>query len=148
MRLNIAPKDCRYIVDKNKKKIVCIIDETEYLFLNFVNSNFAIMLENMGEGWFYNNRKFLKKFHMPKRFVGIATCGDSDEWDEETGKLIAYSRAKDNLNKSFFKRANLYVNSIDREVDRATETLNVLGKKLTTNTERRHKKIASLIGEE
>ena len=36
MRLNIAPKDCRYIVDKNKKKIVCIIDETEYLFLNFV----------------------------------------------------------------------------------------------------------------
>ena len=149
MKLNISPADCRYIVDKNKKKVVCIIDETEHLFLDFVYSNFDVKLEDFGDAHFYvHNYNFTKKFLMPRRFVGIATCSETDEWDEETGKLIAYSRAKDNLNKSFFKRANLYINSLDREIDRATEVLNILGQKLTTNTTRRHEKIASLIGEE
>ena len=37
MKLNISSKDCKYIVDKNKRKVICIIDATEYLFLNFVH---------------------------------------------------------------------------------------------------------------
>ena len=149
MKLNISSKDCKYIVDKNKKKIVCIINDTEYLFLNFVYSNFDIMVQDIGDTDFYiRKNSFSKKFKMPKRFVGVATCSETDEWNEDTGKLIAYSRAKDNLNKSFFKRANLYVNTIDKEIDRATETLNILGQKLTNNTARRHEKIASLVGED
>lgn len=149
MKLNIAPADCRYIVDKDKKKVVCLIEDTERLFLEFVYSNFDVKLEDIGDAHFYiHNYNFTKKFLMPRRFVGIATCSETDMWDEETGKLIAYSRAKDNLNKSFFKRANLYINSLDREIDRATEVLNILGQKLTMNTTRRHEKIASIIGEE
>lgn len=149
MKLNISSKDCKYIVDKNKKKIVCIINDTEYLFLNFVYSNFDIMVQDIGDTDFYiRKNSFSKKFKMPKRFVGVATCSETDEWNEDTGKLIAYSRAKDNLNKSFFKRANLYINSIDKEVDRAAEMLSNLGYKLTINTTKRHEKIASLIGED
>ena len=149
MKLNISSKDCKYIVDKNKKKIVCIINDTEYLFLNFVYSNFDIMVQDIGDTDFYiRKNSFSKKFKMPKRFVGVATCSETDEWNEDTGKLIAYSRAKDNLNKSFFKRANLYINSIDKEVDRAAEMLSNLGYKLTINTTKRHEKITSLIGED
>lgn len=150
MKLNISSKDCKYIVDKDKRKVICIIDDTEYLFLNFVYSNFEIMIEDLGTSLFCNkntNKRFSKKFHMPKRFVGVATCGENDNWDEDTGKLIAYSRAKDNLNKSFFKRANLYINSIDKEVDKAAAALDNLGYKLSINTNKRHEKIASLIGE-
>lgn len=149
MKLNIAPTDCRYIVDKNKNKVICIIEDTERLFLKFVYSNFNVRLEDIGDAHFYiHNYNFTKKFLMPRRFVGIATCSETDEWDEETGKLIAYSRAKDNLNKSFFKRANLYINSLDKEIDRAAEVLNILGQKLEINTARRHEKISSIIGEE
>lgn len=148
MKLNISPKDCVYMVYPDKKKVVCIINNTEYLFLNFVYSNFNIMVQDIGDSDFYiTNHKFSKKFHMPKRFVGVATCSEDDQWDEEIGKLIAYSRAKDNLNKSFFKRANLYVNSIDKEVEKATETLSLLGYKLTLNTQHRHERIASILGE-
>lgn len=148
MKLNISPKDCVYMVYPDKKKVICIINNTEYLFINFVYSNFNIVFQDIGDNDFYiTNRKFSKKFHMPKRFVGVATCSEDDQWDEEIGKLIAYSRAKDNLNKSFFKRANLYVNSIDKEVEKATETLSLLGYKLTLNTQHRHERIASILGE-
>lgn len=146
MKLNINSKDCRYIVDKDKRKVVCIIDNTDETFIAFMNKNFKVFFSDDGPYW--GSAKFEKKLSMPRRFVGIATCGDTDEWNEETGKLIAYSRAKDNFNKSFFKRANLYVNTIDNEVERATEMLNMLGQKLTTNTARRHEKISALIGEE
>ena len=145
MKLNVNSKDCRYIVDKNKRKVVCIIDHTSDIFTDFMETNFKIFIY---DDPFWNSGKFMKKLIMPRRFIGIATCSPEDEWNEDTGRLIAYSRAKDNLNKSFFKRANLYINTLDKEIDRATETLNMIGQKLTNNTERRHEKIASLIGEE
>ena len=145
MKLNVNSKDCRYIVDKDKRKVVCIIDHTSDIFTDFMETNFKIFIY---DDPFWNSGKFMKKLIMPKRFIGIATCSPEDEWNEDTGKLIAYSRAKDNLNKSFFNRANLYINSLDKEIDRATEVLNILGQKLETNTARRHEKIASIIGEE
>lgn len=145
MKLNISSKDCKYIVDKNKRKVICIIDNTSDMFVDFMFRNFRVFFSDNG---FWGSKHFENKLRMPRRFVGVATCSDTDEWNEETGRLLAYSRAKDNLNKSFFKRANLYVNTIDKEIDRATETLNILGQKLTNNTARRHEKIASLVGED
>lgn len=146
MKLNINSKDCKYIVNKDKRKVVCIIENTSGMFIDFMSKNFKVFFSDNGPFW--GSMKFDKQLRMPHRFVGVATCSDEDEWNEETGRLIAYSRAKDNLNKSFFKRANLYVNTIDNEVERATEVLNILGQKLTTNTARRHEKISALIGEE
>ena len=84
---------------------------------------------------------------MPRRFVGIATCDPNDEFSVEAGKLIAFSKAKDKVQTSFFKRADLYVNTLDNWLQDAVEAINNYGKKLTENTKRRHQKIAELIGE-
>ena len=52
------------------------------------------------------------------------------------------------LLKSFFKRANTYINTLDNWVNEAANTLNALGEKLTINKEKRHNHIKELVGEE
>ena len=148
-RFNVKPEDCRYIVNEEKRKVICLIENTKYSFLNFANDNFVVSPDSLSNPW---GTITLPNLHdhllMPNRFCGIATCSDTDEWDEETGRLIAYSRAKDNLNKSFFKRANFFINTVDRHVNDAVNTLNRLGEKLEISTDRRHKKIIDAVGEE
>ena len=148
-KFNVRPSDCRYIVNKEKRTIVCLIEHTEYMFTDFAEANFDIPYDCLvrwrdGKPSRY---QFHKKLYMPKRFWGIATCAEDDEWDVEKGKFLAFSRAKDKLNKSFFKRANFYINTFDKSIDRAVEILNNLGDKLTTNTERRHLRLTELFGE-
>lgn len=139
---NIKPSDAKYIVDEKKKVVVCVIDKTEYLFMDFANENFKIA------PWTFMTDKFTTKMHMPNKFIGVATCSEDDEWNVETGKLIAFSRAKDKVNKSFFKRANTYINFLDRAADEAANTLTIIGEKLSINTDHRHNLINSIIGEE
>ena len=83
---------------------------------------------------------------MPNRFVGIATCNPEDKFSIEAGKLIAFSKAKDKIHKSFFKRANIYVNTIDNWLNQAIDNINHYGEKIEINTARRHTKIAELVG--
>ena len=148
-RFNVKPENCHYIVNEEKRKVVCLIENTKYSFINFANDNFIISPDNLSSPWAIPNIRNLRdRLLMPNRFCGIATCSDTDEWNEETGKLIAYSRAKDNLNKSFFKRANFFINTVDRHIGDAIDILNMLGQKLEVSTDRRHKKIKNIIGEE
>ena len=148
-KFNVKPSDCRYIVNEEKRTIVCLIEHTDCMFIHFAENNFDIPWNCMADPWCPKpmNKLFYKKFYMPKRFWGIATCAEDDEWDVEKGKFLAFSRAKDKLNKSFFKRANFYINTFDKSIDRAVEILNNLGDKLTTNTERRHLRLTELFGE-
>ena len=136
---NIKPSDATYFINEEKKVVVCIVDKTKHLFNDFVEENFEI--------WPCDS-SFFEKLEMPNKFTGVARCSENDEWNPETGKLIAFSRMKDNLNKSFFKRANTYVNFLDRAADEAADVLGKIGEKLSVNTEHRHNLINSLIGEE
>ena len=140
---NIKPSDATYFINEEKKVVVCTIDKTQYLFINFVRENFKIWPNNICDDNF-----LWCKLIMPNKFTGVARCSESDEWNVETGKLIAFSRMKDNLNKSFFKRANTYVNFLDRAADEAADVLGKIGEKLSVNTEHRHNLIDSIIGEE
>jgi len=145
MNLNITKENARFIVNPEKRKVVCIIEDTRDLFINFVEKNLPIKTYCRS---MWGDKHFEKQLLMPNRFIGIATCDITDEWNEETGKLIAFSRAKDNLHKSFFKRANTYINNIDDWLTEAVERINTYGDKITRNTERRHNRIAALLGEE
>lgn len=140
---NIKPSDATYFINENKKVVVCTINQTQYLFIEFVRENFKIWPGNI-----YEKCSFWHKLIMPNRFTGVARCSENDEWNPETGKLIAFSRMKDNLNKSFFKRANIYVNFLDRAADEAADVFGKIGEKLSVNTEHRHNLIDSIIGEE
>ena len=70
------------------------------------------------------------KIEMPKSFVGKAVCAEGDEWNEETGRMVAFAKAKDKCYKSFFKRANIFVQTIDARLGDMIETFNDFGLKL------------------
>lgn len=146
-KFNIRPEDCEYIVKEDERKVICILNDTKHLFTKFTAYNLPLPLDGV-----WNSGRPLSKLYnqllMPTRFIGVATCSLNDEWDEDTGKLVAFSRCKDKVNKSFFKRANLLINTYDQWLDDAETTLNELGYKLSVNTERRHEYIKSLLGVE
>ena len=144
MKFNVSKENATFFVYPEKRKVVCVIDNTELMFIDFIESNLPI--KTSCRGW-WGDIKFEKKLKMPKHFIGIATCGQNDEWNEETGKIIAFSRAKDNLNRSFFKRANTYINTIDDWLTQAVEKINAYGDKVTINTDRRHERIDEILGE-
>ena len=144
MKFNISKKDARFIVNKDKRKVVCLIEDTGNCFIDFVAYNLPIKTycNSLRE-----QTRFEDKLFMPKRFVGVATCGENDEWNEEIGKLIAFSRAKDNLNKAFFKRAKAYIDTLDDWLSDAVEQINGFGEKVEINTNRRHNRINELLGD-
>lgn len=146
MKINITKDKARFIVNEDARKVVCIIDHTRYLFLDYANKNLRIM-PNCDALWDSKGSRLYPKLYMPNKFVGIATCDPNDEFSIEAGKLIAFSKAKDKAQTSFFKRADLYVNTLDNWLQDAVDAINNYGKKLTENTNRRHQKIAELIGE-
>ena len=143
MKLNITKNDARFVVNPEKRKVVCIIEDTAFLFVDFMQKNFKIDVMGLWEDSTVS--ALCRRLEMPKRFVGIATCDPNDEWNEELGKLIAFSRAKDKLNTSFFKRADTYVNTVDTWLNDAMDLLNKYGEKITVSTELRHNRVDNLI---
>lgn len=127
--------DCLFFVNKEKRRVVCRINGTKYNFINFLSALpeanfFDFFREGIGE-----------KLPMPNSFIGIATCSPDDEWDEELGKKIAYHRAKNNMNRSFFKRVNTFFNALDTRLDRLAETFDKYGEKLSKAADHREKEI-------
>lgn len=152
MRFNVSAEDAKFFIDEEDKVVVCVIEKTKRLFLDFATDNFRIN-PMCDESFSWRNsiksdHNLAHKLLMPDRFVGIARCGADDEFDEDVGCAIAFSRAKDNLLRSFFKRATTYVNTIDKWLNDSVDLVNELGAKLTVNTEKRHSYINSLLGEE
>lgn len=146
MKINVRADMGRYIINKDQKKVICILDNTEELFIVFADQNLPI--SPVCDTLDMTTSKLYSRLRMPKKFIGIATCGPDDEFDPEIGKLIAFSRAKDKLQTSFFKRANYYINILDIWVNAALESINTYGEKLELNTKNRHQKIINIIGEE
>ena len=111
--------ECDYIVCKERRQVICIMNDTRHKLLDYLG---AI---NMDCG------VWTREFNMPKQFIGIATCAEGDEWNEQLGKDIAYSKAVTKFNKSFFKRAQAFINMKDKELDRVADEINRYGLKVT-----------------
>ena len=138
MRIKITPEDerCQYIVDKEKRKVVCVIHDTRRLLYDFIYDyddclgdtiNFYVMI-------------------MPNQFSGVATCAEGDEWNEELGRKIAFNKAKEKLNNAFFKRAKTYVNEVDNEFNQLIGVINNYGVRLALDADKRGEEIDSLLG--
>ena len=143
MKHSIRKEDVKFVVNPEEKKVVAYIEGTQRMFTNFVEENFPYCLVD-----FWWEDPLAKKLKMPNRFVGISTCGPDDVWNENTGRLIAFDRLKDNLNKSFFKRANTFVAEMERRLDIFCDRVNAYGMKLETNMNRRKEIINKILGEE
>lgn len=147
MKYNVTPKDCKFVVNEENKTTVCIYDHCENLFLNFIKENCDLHLFDYPPKRESVKYSLYENLKMPNKFTGIATCGKNDEWNVDIGKRIAFSRMKDKLNRSFFKRADLYVKTIDKWMDDAVYLINTVGQKLEVNQEKRHKRIEELVRE-
>ena len=136
MKINIKPSRCNYFVNEEKGKVICVIPDTQYLFLDYIE-DFDLKLN------YYN--KLLRKMILPTQFVGIASCNKEDEFDVELGKRIAFNKAKAKLNNSFFKRAQYYINNVDEAFSKMVSSFNEYGSRLTANAERRDEAIKKLL---
>ena len=142
MKHSIRKEDVTYVVRPEQKKVIAYIEGTQWMFTDFVNENYP------GAYVFWCNEPLEDKLKMPNKFIGVATCGPDDAWDENVGRLIAFDRMKDNLNKSFFKRANTFVAEMERRLDIFCERVNGYGEKLENNMNRRKAVIAKILGDE
>ena len=85
---------------------------------------------------------------MPASFMGKAVCATEDEWNEETGRIIAFARGKDKCYKSFFKRANVFVQMVDRRLNDIITKFNDFGMKLEEKREALQAKIEERINKD
>lgn len=123
----IKMKDCRFYVDEVHRTVVCVIPHTRGMLQDFVCEHFRWSDVDFWTGIDY---KLDRKIAMPNSFMGKAVCAPEDEWDEELGRKIAFARAKDKCYKSFFKRANLLVQTVDRRLGDMIGMFNDFGLKL------------------
>ena len=142
MKHSIRKEDVTYVVRPEQKKVIAYIEGTEWMFFKFVNENYP----STRNCWC--DSSLAAKLKMPNKFLGVATCGPDDVWDENVGRLIAFDRMKDNLNKSFFKRANTFVAEMEKRLDIFCDRVNGYGEKLEHNMNRRKAVIAKVLGEE
>ena len=142
MKHSIRKEDVTYVVRPEQKKVIAYIEGTQWMFTDFVNENYP------SAPIFWCDEPLEDKLKMPNKFIGVATCGPDDVWDENVGRLIAFDRMKDNLNKSFFKRANTFVAEMEKRLDIFCERVNGFGEKLEHNMNRRKAVIAKVLGDE
>ena len=123
----IKMKDCRFYVDEDARTVVCVIPNTENMVRDFIDEH-----NNWPDVsiWYRSGSKLGKMLKMPYSFSGKAVCSPDDNWDVELGKKLAFSRAKDKCYKSFFKRANHYVQTVDRRLGDMITIFNDFGMKL------------------
>jgi len=129
----IKMSDCKFYVNEERRTVVCVIHNTREMLSNFIEEHCDYYLP-----YYFSPtmaRKLEQELEMPNTFIGKAVCSPDDEWDEELGRKIAYSRAKDKCYRSFFKRANNIVNLIDRCLGRMMDIFNNFGARLETNRE-------------
>ena len=130
MKINIRPQDCKFYVNKEKRKIVCILENTRYMLTEFIENN-----DN--SDYFILDDCLL----LPNRFIGIATCSVDDEWDEEFGKKLAFRRMKDSFYTAFFKRTDKYVDILNDKLNALIDNFNEIGLKVAASLAKRDAEI-------
>lgn len=148
MDINIGMDDCKFFVDEERRTVVCVIENT----LNIVHSFFSLDTHDVFNKntpvFFEVSDALWVRLKMPDRFVGKAVCAPEDEWNEETGRLIAFDRAKHKFNVSFFKRAQLFVDMVDETFTKMVASVNKYGERLSLGENRRQEHIQRIAPQE
>ena len=139
----IKMKDCRFFVNEEKRTVACSIENTRNMFRNYIEDE--LKMDSFID---YASTRTLQTLRMPPRFTGTAHCSPEDTWDVETGKLIAFKRAKEKLYGSFFRHANTFMNEVDKILDRGEAQLNRMGEKVSRNLDHLDKVIEDKVGKD
>lgn len=114
----VKMKDCQFYVNKDKRTVTCI----------YYNDNPAAPWGFCSHSKYKN----LANYDIPdmqRRYVGIARCCPTDKWNEDIGKLVAYSHMKNSYFKEFFKIVNDFFHETEDDLDRLLQDGNRLGDK-------------------
>ena len=146
---HLEPEDCKFVVDKANQRVICYLEGTQYMFEDFCNMNSRVTTTcDYDYNWRNNvnaENSFVTKLRMPNKFVAVAKCNPEDTWDEQIGRAVAFSRLKDKVVKSFFKRAYTYFHFIEKTLDNFENKLTTLQEDLANNKEKREQYIKQLI---
>ena len=124
---------CKYYIDEEKRKVVCVI-------LNTKNAVFEYIYKNNFDDYFpiWN---IMNKLEMPNTFSGVATCKEDETFDVQIGKKIAYNKAKMKFDNSLFKRFQKYIDYIDNHFNEIILRIDGYGEKLADKQEARRQQI-------
>ena len=131
MSNGIKQSDCKFYVNEEERTIVCVIENTQDMVLDYIMDHFNFPDLELDAAY----GKLREELKMPRSFIGKAVCSENDEWDVELGCLIAFSRMKNKVYTSFFKRANLFVQTIDRRLNEIISNFNDFGLNLENKRE-------------
>lgn len=144
MNYNFSMEDCNFYVDEENRTIVCVLEGTKDMFHEYCSEKLYI------SPWcFFSNstvKRFTTSLDMPNRFVGIARCAPEDVWNVVLGKKIAYLRLREKVFKSFFRRANTYINTYDTVLEESAALINNFGEKIARELDSRDAYIAEQLG--
>ena len=153
----IKMSDCKFYVDKDARTVVCVIPNKIHhkdgsitivstMLEDFIEKNFRFNDIDFDFALNYSWQE--KNLEMPISFIGKAVCAPEDEWNEELGRMLAFSRAKNKCYTSFFKRANHLVQAVDRRLNDMITAFNDFGMKLENKKEMLDAKIEHLTQKE
>lgn len=133
--------ECKFYVNEDKRKVVCVYDVEENLFgACYADSKYLnIDLENIND---------IIRDEMPtKHFVGVATCSPEDEWNEAIGRRIAFLKVREKYYRSYFKTANRIIDRIDEEIADIACAINDLGERVEDSVYREKERIEQVLHE-
>lgn len=141
----IKMSDCRFYINEQARTIICVIPNTQYMLRDFIYQHFQFKDVDI---WEATNWSMINKIAMPYSFMGKAVCAPGDEWNEELGRMIAFSRAKDKCYKSFFRRANMLIQTVDKRLNDMITMFNDFGMRLEAKHEALQAQIDERINKE
>ena len=144
----IKMSDCKFYVDEEARTVVCVIPNTKDMVIDYIFEHYRFKDIDFSDALYNWHNPLYEDLIMPSSFMGKAVCAKEDEWNEDTGRLIAYSRARTKCYKSFFKRANRFVQAIDARLNDIITGFNEFGEKLTDKDNELQKKIDEKVPKE
>lgn len=113
-RRYVFPPQCEYIVNEEKRTVICVIHTTDQD--NEVGMEWAtaqnLRDDLMVDSWYLRN---VAGARLPKHFAGKAVCSPHDKWDVEIGKKIARYRALEKYHYSTIKRMRTFLDKVKKK---------------------------------
>lgn len=136
----VRMNDCQFFVNKDKRAVTCIYytpDDDIYSPVHVIEDN-------------SNNNSFIVQwddYKLQRRYVGVARCNPSDEWNEEYGKLVAFYYMKRNYFRDYFSKLNKFYDVAETQLEQYRTICDNIGAKFTKELDRLDDKIMENLGE-
>ena len=115
-RLNIQPEQCKFYVNKEERIIACVYTCAPTTLLDFLQSD--------DDSYDVSDYTALR---LKGKYSAVARCSAEDEWDEQTGRDLAFMRLKQKYLHNVFRCAQNWINHKDEWLCAKMEKMNKFG---------------------